>query len=117
MPEAAPGLLRAAQPFSLGSSNWIARATLPINTYPTQPDGPHETGLGDFNIFAAYLIDVGNPGISFGVGPQLTAPTASDRALGSGQWSVGFANVLFVATSPTRCVLPASIWARAFSNE
>ena len=94
------GLLRAAQPFSIGDSHWIGRATLPISTYPRQPDGPHETGLGDFNIFAAYLIDVGNPGINFGIGPQLTAPTATDRSLGSGQWAAGFANVLFVATNP-----------------
>lgn len=92
-------LLRGAQPFSIGDTHWIARATLPINTYPRRPDGQDETGLGDFNIFAAYLIDVGDPAISFGIGPQLTAPTATDRALGSGQWSAGFANVLFVATS------------------
>lgn len=93
-------LLRAAQPFSIGETNWIARATLPINTYPRQVDGPHETGLGDLNILAAYLFDMGDPAISFGIGPQLTAPTASDRALGSGQWAAGFANVLFVATNP-----------------
>ncbi|CAH0282015.1 hypothetical protein [Roseomonas sp. CECT 9278] len=64
------------------------------------PGGGHETGIGDRNIFAAYLFDTANPGVSFGIGPRLTAPTASDRALGSGQWSAGFANVLFVATSP-----------------
>lgn len=92
-------LLRGAQPFSVGGTHWIARATLPVNTFPERPGGPHDTGFGDFNIFAAYLIDTGNPGISFGIGPQLTAPTASDRSLGSGKWSVGFANVLFDATS------------------
>lgn len=111
------GLLRAAQPFSIGSSRWIARATLPINTYPTQPDGPHETGLGDFNIFAAYLIDVGNPGISFGIGPQLTAPTAGDRALGSGQWSAGFANVLFVATDPAWQYGYLLTWQASFAGD
>lgn len=93
-------LLRAAQPFAIGGSRWIARATLPINTFPRQPGGPHDTGIGDFNIFAAYLIDVGNPGISFGIGPQLTAPTGTERSVGSGQWAAGFANVLFVATNP-----------------
>ncbi|EHM01293.1 hypothetical protein HMPREF9946_02030 [Acetobacteraceae bacterium AT-5844] len=93
-------LLRGAQPFSIGDTNWIARATLPISTYPGLPDGSHETGLGDLNVFAAYLFDTGNPGISFGIGPQLTAPTATDRALGTGQWAAGFANVLFVATNP-----------------
>jgi len=93
-------LLRGAQPFSFGETNWIARATLPINTIPSAAGGAHETGIGDLNIFAAYLFDTANPGVSFGIGPQLTAPTASDRALGTGQWSAGFANVLFAATSP-----------------
>ena len=37
--------------------------------------------------------------MSFGIGPQLTAPSASDDALGSGKWSGGFANVLFNAES------------------
>lgn len=94
-------LLRGAQPFSIGETNWIVRATLPVNTYPVATGGGHETGIGDFNIFAAHLFDNMGPGVSFGIGPQLTAPTASDRALGSGQWSAGFANVLFVANSPT----------------
>ena len=55
--------------------------------------------LGDFNAFAAYLIDTGDPEVSFGFGPQLTAPSATDDALGSGKWSAGFANVLFNAKS------------------
>ena len=42
---------------------------------------------------------MGDPAVSFGVGPQLTAPTATKDALGSGKWSAGFANVLFNAQS------------------
>jgi hypothetical protein len=91
--------LRYAQPFKLGRSNWLMRASLPINSYPTPPDGDTETGLGDFNVFAAYLIDTGDPAISFGIGPQLTAPTATDDDLGSEKWSAGLANVLFNARS------------------
>jgi hypothetical protein len=75
------------------------RASLPVNTYPTPPDGSKDTGLGDFNVFAAYLIDTGNPAVSFGIGPQLTMPTATDDDLGSEKWSAGFANVLFNAES------------------
>jgi len=93
-------LLRGAQPFSVGTSNWIARATLPINTVPNARGEGNETGIGDLNVFAAYLFDNLDPGVSFGIGPQLTAPTATERALGSGQWSAGFANVLFVANNP-----------------
>lgn len=91
--------LRAAVPFEAFGSTVISRATLPINTFPTGPGGDHETAIGDFNFFAAYLIDMGNPGISFGIGPQITAPTATDDALGSEKWSAGFANVMFNATS------------------
>ena len=85
--------LRFAQPFSI-SDKWLMRASLPIYTGPTPT-----TGIGDFNIFAAYLIDTGNPAVSFGIGPQLTAPTASKDELGSDKWSAGFANVLFNANS------------------
>jgi len=87
--------IRFAKPISIGKTNWILRASLPVNTYPTPPNGSTETGLGDFNIFAAYLIDVGNPAVSFGIGPLLTAPTATEDALGSEKWSAGLANVLF----------------------
>ncbi|WP_233155268.1 hypothetical protein [Sedimentitalea arenosa] len=92
--------LRAALPFQLFGGNWLMRATLPVNTLPTGPSLSHETGVGDFNIFAAYLFDTGNPNISFGVGPQLTAPTATNSELGSEKWSAGLANVLFNATNP-----------------
>ncbi|MDB6177068.1 hypothetical protein PAF17_06055 [Paracoccus sp. Z330] len=91
--------LRYAQPFSAMGGDWLARFTAPITTVPEAGGGDH-TGFGDLNFFAAYLIDVGNPAISFGVGPQITMPTAEDDRLGSGKWSLGFANVLFNATSP-----------------
>ncbi|WP_419661356.1 hypothetical protein Dvar_17850 [Desulfosarcina variabilis str. Montpellier] len=92
--------LRYAQPFSIAKTNWLMRASLPINTYPTPPDVSHETGLGDFNVFAAYLLDMPNPALSVGIGPQLTVPTATEDALGSEKWSAGFAQVLFDARSP-----------------
>ncbi|MCB2228708.1 MAG: hypothetical protein KQH53_18675 [Desulfarculaceae bacterium] len=90
--------LRVAKPFEVLKTDWIMRASLPLNTYPSQ-DGGHDTGLGDFNFLAAYLFDTGNPAISFGIGPQLTAPTATQDDLGSEKWSGGFANVLFNASS------------------
>ena len=89
--------VRFAKPFSIGKTNWIMRASLPVNTFPV-PD--HETGLGDMNVFAAYLIDIGNPKVAFGVGPQITVPTATDDALGSEKWSAGLVNTLFNFGSP-----------------
>lgn len=91
--------LRYAEPFSVKDTDWLMRASLPINSFPTTSSGNKETGIGDLNIFAAYLFDTGNPAISFGIGPQLTAPTASKDSLGSEKWSAGFANVLFNANS------------------
>lgn len=90
--------LRYAKPFSAFGGDWLMRASVPLNSFP-DATGSHTTGLGDINVFAAYLFDIGNPAISFGFGPQVTAPTATRSMLGSEKWSLGFANVLFNATS------------------
>ncbi len=87
---------RYAQPLG----RFLMRASLPLNRFPTGSN-QHESGLGDFGIFAAYLIDTGNPSRSFGIGPQLSAPTATEDALGSGKWQAGLATVYFDASSPT----------------
>lgn len=76
---------RYAKPFSIWDTDWIMRASLPVNTFPVGFDD--ETGLGDLNLFAAFLVDTGNPTLSFGFGPQITMPTATEDALGSEQWS------------------------------
>jgi hypothetical protein len=91
--------LRYARPFSIGETKWLMRASLPVNTYPIPPTLDHQTGLGDLNVFAAYLIDTGTT-VAFGIGPQITAPTASEDALGSGKWSAGLVNTLFNYSSP-----------------
>ena len=83
---------RYAQPFSIGPTDWLLRASLPINTFPV-PD--HKTGLGDFNVFAAYLFDMGDRKLSVGLGPQITLPTATEDALGSEKWSAGLMHILF----------------------
>lgn len=92
--------IRYAQPFKIADTNWLMRASLPINSFPTGSDEDRETGIGDLNAFAAYLFDTGDPAVSFGFGPQLTVPSATDNDLGSEKWSAGFANVLFNARSP-----------------
>jgi hypothetical protein len=109
--------LRYAMPFAIGESKWLMRASLPVNTSPVPPGMEHKTGLGDFNVFAAYLIDVGNPAISFGVGPLINAPTATDDALGSGKWSAGLANVAFVATNPQFLYGYLLTWQASFAGD
>ncbi len=91
--------VRFAKPFEVVDTNWLMRASLPVNANPVAPGGDHATGIGDLNVFAAYLFDTGNPAVSFGFGPQITAPTAPDDRLGSEKWSAGFANVLFNGNS------------------
>ncbi len=109
--------LRYAKPFSAGGSNWLLRASLPVNTFPTPPHGDKETSVGDLNLFTAYLIDTGNPAVSFGIGPQLTAPTAGKDELGSEQWSAGLVNVLFDATSPKFQYGYLATWQASFAGE
>ena len=87
--------LRYAQP--VGS--WLFRGSLPVLRVPTG-SGTSTSGLGDFNAFAAYLFDTGDPAVSFGVGPQLTMPTASEDETGTGSWQGGLASVYFNAKSP-----------------
>lgn len=60
---------RYAKPFSLGEFNWLTRATLPVNSFPVGTSGDKETGIGDFNILAAYQFGMSNPAVSFGIGP------------------------------------------------
>jgi hypothetical protein len=91
--------LRYAPAFKLLGGDRLMRASPPLNSYPTPPDGGMEPGLGGINAFAAYLVDTGNPSVSFGFGPRVTAPSATEDELGSGKWSAGFANVLFNAKS------------------
>jgi hypothetical protein len=109
--------LRYAKPFTVSKTKWLMRASLPVNSYPKTANGDYVTGLGDFNVFAAYLIDMGDPAVSFGIGPQLTAPTASNDALGSGKWSAGFANVLFNAKSPKFQYGYLLTWQESFSGD
>ena len=75
----------------------ISRATLPLATRPTSATGS-VSGLGDFDLFTAYLFK-SEPTASFGVGPQVVVPTATEDELGSGKWKLGAAAVGFWATA------------------
>jgi hypothetical protein len=87
-------ILRYAQPFG----KWLMRASLPMSRVPTGPSST-TSGLGDFDVFFAYLFDTGNPARSFGVGPQFVLDTASEDATGSGKTQAGIAAVYFDASS------------------
>ena len=87
--------LRYAQPFG----KWLFRGSLPINRVPNG-QGTTTSGLGDLNAFFAYLIDTGNPAKSFGIGPQVSLPTATEDETGTGKYQAGFATVYFDGSSP-----------------
>jgi hypothetical protein len=88
--------LRYAKPMG----NWIVRASLPVSHVPISALAS-ESGVGDLNAFAARIIDIGRPGVTFGVGPQLTLDTASEDATGTGKTQAGLAAVYFDGSSPT----------------
>lgn len=91
--------LRYAKPLQTkGGSTWLLRVSLPYRRVPTPTDDV--SGLGDMDAFAAYLFDTGNPAVSFGAGPLLVAPTASEDETGTDAWQIGAAVVLFNANSP-----------------
>ncbi len=108
--------LRYAQPFRAFDGNWLLRASLPINSFPTGPNKT-ETGISDLNLFTSYLFDTGNPSVSFGFGPQLTLPTATNHNLGSEKWSAGLVNVLFNAKSKIVQFGYLLTWQASFAGE
>ena len=86
--------LRYAKPFG----KWLFRGSLPFSNVPTGPTSS-QSGMGDLNMFAAYLFDMDKPGVAFGVGPQVTLDTASDDATGTGKTQAGLAVVYFDGSS------------------
>lgn len=89
-------LLRGLVPADFFGQPQLFRFTLPVATAPAFPSG-YETGLGDLTLLDILLF----PGrqVSFGFGPLLVLPTATDDSLGSGTWQAGAAGVV-VAPQP-----------------
>ena len=88
--------LRFVKPFG----RWLMRASLPIATVPTSTSNDPVSGLGDLNVFMAYLLSDPSSPAQFGVGPLMAAPTATDDILGVDAWQLGAAGVYFNAKSP-----------------
>jgi hypothetical protein len=79
--------------------NLITRVIMPIINQPNLAPSfgglvpsTTGTGFGDFN--PTFFLSPAKPGeLIWGVGPTITLPTATDRDLGSGKWSMGPAGV------------------------
>jgi hypothetical protein len=74
--------------------NLIARIITPIINQPSLFSGMSSaTGLGDIN--PTFFFSPAKPGeLIWGLGPTATLPTATDKLLGTGQWSIGPAAVV-----------------------
>ena len=82
--------LRFVKPFG----KVLVRASLPLSTVPTG-SGDSISGLGDFSVFAAYLMTDPSAPKQYGIGPLVVAPTATDDALGADAWQLGAAGAFF----------------------
>jgi hypothetical protein len=93
--------LRFATPFAKGKL--LLRVSAPITTignYDNITEKVNTTnGLGDANAFLSYNF-ISKPSATMGIGPLLSAPTATEAALGTEKWQGGLAFVAFIAKSP-----------------
>jgi hypothetical protein len=80
--------------------NVITRIITPVINQPSLAPGiSSATGLGDIN--PTVFLSPAKPGeVIWGVGPTFTFPTASDRLLGSGKWSMGPSGVALTIQGP-----------------
>jgi hypothetical protein len=80
--------------------NLISRIIMPVinqpSLFPTfggAVPSTTGTGFGDFN--PTFFLSPAKPGeLIWGIGPTITLPTATDRNLGAGKWSMGPAGVV-----------------------
>lgn len=89
-------LLRGLIPSDLFGKPQLFRFTLPVATAPEFPNG-YVTGLGDLTLMDIFVF----PGkeVSFGAGPIVVLPTATDEALGAGKWQLGAVGMAVAPTS------------------
>jgi len=85
-------------PITVGDWNLINRIIAPLIDSPGEvagtpgipnpTSGNGATGLGDIN-YSLFLSPAKPKGAIWGIGPSITMPTATDKELGSEQWSAG----------------------------
>ncbi len=69
--------------------NWILRGIVPVIHQDERfKEQGSQSGLGDINLQAYWVPDPTGT-ITWGVGPSLITPTATDDRLGSDKWSLG----------------------------
>lgn len=111
--------IQPVYPFSLGEDwNVITRTILPVISQPDAMTGEGRVnGLGDLN-FTAFLSPSAPSSLTWGVGPTVIVPTATDDVLGPDRWSGGIAAVAL--TMPGNWVVGAlvsNIWSFGGSGD
>jgi len=82
-------------PTSIGE-NWllINRFIAPIISQPIiNTENESKSGLGDI-VYQGFFTPVSDGKVTWGIGPVLTLPTATNTALGAGKWSAGPAAIV-----------------------
>jgi hypothetical protein len=96
-PHANQFLLRGLIPSDMFGLPQLLRFTLPIATSPDVPSG-YVTGLGDLTLMDIFILPK-HGDVTFGAGPLVVLPTATDESLGAGKWQVGAAGVVVAPQS------------------
>jgi hypothetical protein len=98
------------------TTKMIVRATLPVSDAPIG-FATSVSGLGDLNIFDAFLLTEEGAKNQFGIGPLLVAPTATDDALGDGKWQGGAALVAVTEPVPTALIGGLVTYQHSFAGQ
>jgi len=96
-------------PINIGPVNLINRTIFPLIYLPDLTSGLPELpegisggstfGLGDIN-YTGWLSPVGGGPVTFGIGPSISFPSATDDVLGSEKWSAGPSAVAVAQPGP-----------------
>ena len=87
-------------PVTVGDWNLINRIIMPVVYQPALAPGvTSEFGLGDTN-YTLFFSPAESQSIIWGVGPSFDIPTATDDALGTGQWNLGPSVVVLTMPGP-----------------
>jgi hypothetical protein len=96
-------------PINLGPVNLINRTIVPLIYLPDLTNGLAEVpagipggstfGLGDIN-YTGWISPVASGPVTFGIGPSISLPSATDDVLGSEKWSAGPSAVAVAQPGP-----------------
>jgi hypothetical protein len=105
-------------PFSNGKINFINRTILPVVQQPELAPGQgSKFGLGDVT-HTTFLSPAAPSALTWGVGPVLSLPTATDDRLGVDAWSAGVAAVgLFMPGKWVVGALVQNLWSFSGDDE